>query len=794
MIILKGDYIEDINNTYDKSLIINNFSHNYDHFQKHAFKAITNDSNVLITAHTGSGKTIVGIYAILTAIKNNKRAIYTSPIKSLSNEKYKEFTDKFKDNPNISVGILTGDNKINVDGNVLIMTAEILRNTILKSYNDDAEAKKFVDSIGCIIMDEVHYINDTDRGAVWEETIVLANKNIQLVMLSATVDKPEKFANWIGKIRPEKEIYLIPTEKRAVPLNHFLFLNNDIYNILDSQNNYNVENYNKVKNIFHKNYIEKKNKLNNNIINDLVKFLWDNELTQTIFFCFSRKKTELLSNIININLIDKLEVIQINNIWKKYLYNVENKYIHLEQYNLLKNLVVKGIAFHHSGLVPILKEIVEILFQKGLIKILFATETFAVGVNMPTRSVVFTDLQKYTNNSDNYRFLNTAEYKQMAGRAGRRGIDKIGYSIILPFDSKYNLYSDIELRNVLTGKIPEINSKFNINYDNILKINITNNSNFLNNTLKFNEKSDEITLLNNNISDINIKINNFQIDENNISNILINYYTLDKKIKTLISNNIKPDKKLSKDHNELYKNIQKDKSLYDLFKKMTQKNNLNHEFTKLNHDLDYLINEDNININNLKNILFESNFITINNNSYVLTEKGIIASRINECNSLLLTDMIFNNMFNNLNGQEIVALISIFTESNNSYNSLDYAISNNLDNNFKSIDNLINYYINLENKYNYTSKDDYWNISYQYTDAAFLWADGKTTISMLKEFELIEYEGNFIRSIIKIYNIINDLIDIFKKLNKNDIVIILEKIPELLIRDVIDLNSLYFLK
>jgi superfamily II RNA helicase len=799
MNILTGDFIESQTNTYNKDLV--KFPYECDHFQKHAFKCIDEGSNVLITAHTGSGKTAVAIYAIANCIKNGKRVVYTSPIKSLSNEKYKDFKDRFGEQfknetgLDISIGLLTGDNKINPDGNLLIMTAEILCNSLFKTRTSTEETSNISDNIGCIIMDEVHFINDQDRGKVWEQTIVLADQSVQLVMLSATIDKPDEFASWIGSIR-EKKVYLIPTNHRVVPLDHYIYMGHKIHKIMDTRDNYIFGAYKECKDVYLKK-IKEKEKINLNLLQETVKYLKDNDLLQTIFFSFSRKNCETYAKIINEELVTDQEVLQINRIWDKYLYKEESKYSCLDQYTSLKKLVQQGIAFHHSGLIPILKEIVEILFQKGLVKILFATETFAVGVNMPTRSVVFTELEKYTNGGK--RFLNTAEYKQMSGRAGRRGIDTVGYSIILPL---YNFPDESDIKTVLTGKVPKIVSKFNIDYNFVLK-SLVNNSldtNIVGKSLKEQEKTLIKNTLQKEILVINESISKFDIsafDEN----------TKDfKKIKFLIELEAQTKKfsdmgmsySMNNRDRKEYSSIQKDlksnsdfKKLYDTY---TKYSDLVNSINKKTIELTYLEDENDITIQTILSILKETEYVDIIDGKYSVLQKGIIASQINECNSLIFTEMITSGIFDDLSEIDIVSLLSIFIDEKSEDDVLksDLIYTSHLSDKISEVEKFIEKFIKYENKTQMHSANNFWNISVNNLDATCLWASGGSILQVKNE-GLINYEGNFIRNMTKLYNIINDIITISRVIGKVDLLPKLEKIPQLIIRDIVSLSSLYFI-
>ena len=390
------------------------FPYRLDDFQMNGIYAFENNNNILITAHTSADKSTLAEYGIAKSLSLNKKVIYTSPIKTLSNRKYFDFKKRFGD-----IGIITGDIKLNPDANCLIMTTEILRNKL--GQNDD-----YFDDVHCIIFDEVHYLNDPDRGFVWEESITKLNKDINLIMLSATIDKAEEFAQWIAEIK-EKDIYLIGTKFRPVPLVHYVYEDNKLLNIYSEKSGINMKHLDK--SIEHYKTYFKPTTLVKNISN----YLFKKQLYPSIFFSFSRKKCETYANMVKngegyLSFEEKKEVKLI--IYKIFSTNL-NYYKDLPSTMSIMELVNNGIAYHHSGLLPVQKEIIEILFQKGYIKFLFATETFSVGVNMPTKSVVFTELSKYDGIS-NHRILRSDEYMQMSGRAGRRGKDEEGYVIYCP--------------------------------------------------------------------------------------------------------------------------------------------------------------------------------------------------------------------------------------------------------------------------------------------------------------------------------------------------------------------------
>ena len=414
---------EDNNSEY-----FNKWNFELSDFQKWAIKGIVEEKNVLITAHTGSGKTLPAEFAIDYFPKKNKKVIYTTPIKALSNEKFNDLQQKF---PELSFGILTGDIKFNPEADVIIMTTEILYNTLFqkKMIQENTINKEQISlhfdidietELGCVVFDEIHYINDKDRGRIWEETIMLLPNHIQILGLSATIDKPDKFCQWIETVKG-KETWLCSHDKRIVPLTHYSFITYpdsyykkfplEIKNLIDDNKFSNKPIILKEQNkIFREKIYTKIIKLlkyfnNNNVkvnqffaMNKVVEYLNNNNMLPALCFVFSRKKTKEFAQKITVPLFPQDSIIPstIKKECKQILMKLPNyrEYLLLPEYDWLTKLLEKGIAVHHSGITPVFREMVEILFGKGYIKLLFATETFAVGINMPTKTVIFSSMTK----------------------------------------------------------------------------------------------------------------------------------------------------------------------------------------------------------------------------------------------------------------------------------------------------------------------------------------------------------------------------------------------------------------
>jgi superfamily II RNA helicase len=476
------------------------FSFPLSDFQKHSIEAIVDGHHSLVCCPTGSGKTLSAEFAIRHFTALGKRVIYTSPLKALSNEKYYDFTQKY---PGISFGVLTGDIKLNPDAQVLIMTAEILLNTLFgKSAAHDGKIitplsfeMDFDNELGCVVMDEIHFINDAARGGVWEQTLMLLPHSIQLVMLSATLDSPEKFAGWIESRDSTlgKQVYLSTSSKRMVPLSHYVFLTTneglfktikrdealtkemrDIMNkpllIQSAAGVFQEPTYHRIKKaltlISQKQIYVKKQ----HVINEVCRYMFQHNLLPAVLFILSRKQIDVLSKQITANLLedDSKTPYIVHRECAAVLRKLPNheEYLQLPEYIQTVALLEKGIGVHHSGVMPVLREITEILFSKGFIKLLLATETFSVGLNMPIKTTVFTGLAKFDGVEN--RWFHAHEYTQAAGRAGRRGIDTIGTVIHLP--NLFRMPEWNEYRTILCGQPQKLTSKFKISYGLVLNL------------------------------------------------------------------------------------------------------------------------------------------------------------------------------------------------------------------------------------------------------------------------------------------------------------------------------------
>lgn len=795
-----------------------------DNFQKHAFNEIENGHDILLNAPTSSGKTIIGIYGIMkSVIRMKKKGIYVCPIKTLSNQKYNDFCkyiyDKFKDT--ITVGILTGDRKINPNADIIIATAEILRNSLFNILENKETECMFphISTIGCVVMDEIHYINDEGRGTVWEEMIMFLPKEIQIIMLSGTIGNYEYFGNWVVSIR-DKNLGVICHDKRLVPLKHIIFCNNKIFEYIDINNKY-IENQFLLANIEHNEKMDelkkkKKYYTERQDIYNLVYYLKNNDMLNAIIFCFSKDKCKKYAEMIDtINLLNDDERNRMNNIFdEKIMRQMDEKgekmYEKIVEIHEMKKLLNCGIAYHHSDVISILREIIEILVCEKLIKIVFATETFCTGVNVPARTCVFTGLIKPTEKGK--RNINTGEYLQMAGRAGRRGIDKSGNIIFLPLDV-FPYRNDFE--NIVLGKIPDLKSNFGLTNQIILKLALNNNNEpikTLKKSLMNAENLDKIIQEKQKQENLRIKINeilkiiddldiitNLNVNEKELINKYIEYekkyFNNDNNILIKMTKNQEKDFKEKKNiimSNQHYKNIYNNKKIYEKLNDEIEiiKNNIlmyeNYIDIRYNKFCIFLKNIEYINQNHNQNIILKND----------ITMKGIICSQINECNSVLMTEIIMNRYLNNLSVQEIVSVLSIFSDNNEIFkneNIKDFEGTENIHNVIDEIIILISNMEKIENKYLMDDQKTKYIISTYYIDITYCWADGYSIYEMnniLDEY-LISIE-QFCKVIRKISNIILTLINIYS-MCKYDIEIInnLKLANEIILRSIVNTNSLY---
>lgn len=427
------------------------FNFELDDFQKEAIEHIKNGKSVVVCAPTGAGKTCIAQSAIHLALENGTRIFYTTPLKALSNQKFYDFSRTYGEE---NVGLLTGDTTINREAQIVVMTTEVFRNmlygTTFGALKDNLKDVKYV------VLDEVHYMNDEQRGTVWEESIIYCPTNIQIIALSATVQNSKQLTNWINTVHSGTEHVF--TDFRPVPLRFYYYDSSKPDTVLplltpEGKLNKKIKPESKYK------YFNKKTAVKNPVAS-ITMALKEKNMLPAIYFTFSRKKCdENAKKCSSLELLTKEETLEINRLVDEYI--GENPYL---ENNPQIDLIKKGVASHHAGLLPGWKLLVERLFQKGLIKMVFATETLAAGINMPARTTVISSVSKRTD--EGHRMLSANEFLQMSGRAGRRGMDEIGYVVIVgtPFQTPE------EVAALATSDSNPLESKFSPCYSMVLNL------------------------------------------------------------------------------------------------------------------------------------------------------------------------------------------------------------------------------------------------------------------------------------------------------------------------------------
>uniref|UniRef100_A0A8C3AZ63 Exosome RNA helicase MTR4 n=1 Tax=Cyclopterus lumpus TaxID=8103 RepID=A0A8C3AZ63_CYCLU len=411
-----------------------------DPFQREAILCIDNNES-----------TVCAEYAIALALREKQRVIFTSPIKALSNQKYREMYEEFQD-----VGLMTGDVTINPTASCLVMTTEILRSMLYRG-------SEIMREVAWVVFDEIHYMRDAERGVVWEETIILLPDNVHYVFLSATIPNARQFAEWITHLH-KQPCHVVYTEFRPTPLQHYIFPSggDGLHLVVDENGDFREDNFNTAMQVLRDAGDSGGGPSN---VFKIVKMIMERNFQPVIIFSFSKKECEayaLQVAKLDFNRDDEKRLVE--EVFNNAVDCLSDEDKKLPQVEHVLPLLRRGIGIHHGGLLPILKETIEILFSEGLIKALFATETFAMGINMPARTVLFTSARKF--DGKNHRFITSGEYIQMSGRAGRRGMDDRGI-VIFMVDEKM---SPSVGKQLLKGSADPLNSAFHLTYNMVLNL------------------------------------------------------------------------------------------------------------------------------------------------------------------------------------------------------------------------------------------------------------------------------------------------------------------------------------
>jgi len=811
-------------------------------FQKHALEAIIEGHHVLVTAHTGSGKTLPAEFAIQHFFGLGKKVIYTSPIKALSNQKYYEFTKKY---PEISFGLLTGDIKTNPDADVLIMTTEILMNylfqrepnepsnTLLSTNNAPLAFNIDVQKdLGCVVFDEVHYINDKERGQVWEKTILMLPPHIQMVLLSATIDNPAGFAEWIEKRHSKSEsegliskhVALASTNHRVVPLSHYGFITtveaifkvvrdkttqqfirdttNKLIPLQDHKGGFQDAGYRnivKVRELLDNNYVDMKRK---NVLNQLSLFLRDHDMLPAIAFVFSRKHVELCAKDITVPLLEDDSKVgyTVRRECEQIVRKLPNyqEYLQLPEYNQVVGLLEKGIGIHHSGMIPILREIVELMISKKYIKLLFATESFAIGLDCPIRTAIFTSLTKFDGSSE--RYLMAHEYTQMAGRAGRRGIDTVGH--VVHCNNLFNVPTLNDYKTMLGGVPQKLVSKFHISYSlilNLLKNGQTGGfDKFSEKSMIRNEIQKSIQADKNYMEELSEKLNKrWQTIKMSKTpkDVCDQYIDLEVKLKAAVNKKRKDiEREMDKIRNEY-------RTLADDVQKVKELALMDSEYNKHKDSIEYMEQFIKSQTDAVCQIMVEHGHLNTMGEEYELTMLGVIASNIAEIHPLPISKIMSENgYFSDFTSKQLVGLFSCFTDvkiPSDQRSSIplidDYLLK-------KTIQDLVGLYRSYEDKENlldirsgirYESAMIFDMIQYSMD-----WCDCQTeeeckyfiqTVISEKEISI----GDFTKAMMKIVTVAKELMNVCELLGAIDLMYKLSQIEGMVLKYVLTSQSLY---
>jgi superfamily II RNA helicase len=788
-----------------------------DPFQQHAISAIAKDENVLVCAKTGSGKTLVGEYQIYHSLQKGKRVFYTTPIKSLSNQKFYDLKHLFSD---ASVGIMTGDIKFCPDAQIVVMTTEILRNLLYKRGSTTEHlgltASLSMDNVDAIIFDECHYINDKDRGKVWEETMILLPSSINMVMLSATLDHPEYLANWLGELK-QKPIHLIETHYRMVPLTHYVLGKEDkMLPIMDAKEVYYPNTYldwfrsyhgrQKELQTFQQKVVDSRKagvkggvdgKVHSSHfvhrLNEVIVMLQEKELLPALFFVLSRKQCESYAAKVEHSLLDTSDTATVKHIITFHLHRHMKDLEKIPQYHQIYELLTRGVAFHHSGLLPILKEIIEILFTKGFVKMMFCTETFAVGLNMPTKTVLFAGFKKYDDVAGSMRMLRKDEYFQMAGRAGRRGKDDKGVVIYLP--DREPVYPE-EMEMMMRGARPPVESRMDFHYDFLLK---TLQSSAPDQPLKwlqlmeqsywFQQRRKECTDIQAELVSCITKKQALNLTEPFLSGC-VKRIALEQKIKTTVN----AERKQVQRELDSLKNSQMgpkwSKALvdYQTFQTLEKEQQSKEEWlTELE--------QHETGIQPVVNFLCHMGYIrhsdaqTLTNSDLEL--KGILATEINEGHPILMTELYVDKIFHHLSGDELICVLATFQEKKDTEDQpslSDLRVSYKVIGAIQQLQTMAKEIEEMEHRTGYPV-EGYWNTSTVMVEPMWRWMDGEHASVICAEYNI--FEGNFIRSVLKIANMLDEWLSMATYCQHTEQVGKITEVKSRLIRDVIISDSLY---
>jgi len=758
--------------------VYHDFKYPLDHFQAWGCRAIEDGENVLVCAHTGSGKTVLALYAIARCLARGERVVYVSPIKTLSNQKYKEFGEAFG---GASVGILTGDIKIAPDAPCLILTAEILRNALLLKKTMEEEKEKetekaaavtaafSMEGVTCVVLDEVHFINNEDRGRIWEEILARLDPSIRLVMLSATLSDPLDFVSWIGHLK-KVPCHLVSTAKRPVPLRHALYWNDRLHVFLQ-EDTWKHGVLNETSRDIEKHY--KKHHWTSALFLECIDYLQREELTPTTVFLLNREMVEKQAKAIRPMQTDPDALARIEYLWNRHLHRYASIYETTAQWNLVRDLLWKGIGIHHSGMIPLLKEMVEIVYTEGLLPVLLATETFALGVNAPTKSTVFTNLSKFDGKTR--RILHSDEYLQMAGRAGRRGLDKTGTVVLLPHPY---MPSEDAIRQMATAPPKSIQSRLSMDFTTAM-----GGIDGLEGTLFYRQQDRAApSPLMKEMEDIAPSIQYTLEDEILFKELCACEEAL--RPDGYIRPNKKVEKTLKKRISEIRRHLSEETISF-----LTKHHAAIRRREEVEAQTVFHRDRWGMQIESIHGFLRDEGFME--------TRRGILLRTIHDGNAILVSRLLDSDLLDSLPASSMVAILSLFVADKEKQDLIwkDLKISTEEETIAKVVfgwaDEYQNKELELVQKLPFAFSTD-WELSRTMMWCAKEWYEGRPWHEMVMHFH--DFEGNFIKNILRLTNFIQSVYQACSIIQHVPILTQLQDIQVKMMRDIVLNDSLYIQK
>jgi len=800
-----------------------------DPFQQQAILSIHRGENVLVTAKTGSGKTLVGEYQIAYSLRAKQRVFYTTPIKSLTNQKYHDLKRLF---PKATVGIMTGDIKNNPEAEIVVMTTEILRNLLFKQTTPTRHlglaGQLTLENLGGVVLDEVHYINDPERGHVWEETLILMPRHVRMILLSATMDSPELFATWLGDVK-QTPITLLNTTHRVVPLVHGMYdasqktlpirtlksgdeadFQSAVYNqwLRDRESRAKAAEEWSRRVATAKSAGESmagrdgKVKLQSftHTLNECVKELTTRSLVPALFFVFSRKECERYAEQLTETLLDSSEAAAVKHILHFHLHRYNDTLEHLPQYHQIARLLERGIAFHHSGVLPLLKEVIELLFSRGFIKVLFCTETFAVGLNMPARTVVFLDLKKPAD-GNGFRPLRADEYIQMAGRAGRRGKDTQGLVMYLP--ARQPLESE-ELRGCLTGSLVPLESRLQFHYDFILKALLVSQTQTQKHTQPLWE-----TLVHASYWEQQRKaaVQRAEADcrewERQQASLELSEgerteFATRTDLVAAVKNSANAAKRKAQTALDMWNDRHMGPKWTAAAKRYEQYTAYASKIVATRTAICSM--QESIFASRIQPVfgaLHEWDAMVIGEETRppALTEFGILATEVNEANPLLMAKLYTSGRLAEASCEEIVATLGALIVDREAEQktvhprALSPRISDRVKETLVTMDTWCQQGIGIDKRHGVQSPEMFWSLTTLWVEISHDWLDGVSAAELTTRYEM--YEGNLMRGLIKVMNIVNEWITMATYKSDVRMLETLKTVPTRMLRDIAQPESLY---